>query len=799
MPSQITLPSLSSTPDYCQYSSGRCDQNLSAVPGSAAVFFYAGQPEIIASTIEEAVTKVKKAIPGRRFMTWRDFNAAGAVIFCTICKAMRGTEIIFADVTTLNFNLMFEIGYAIGLGIPVVPIRDTTYATDASDFTQLGIFDTLAYISFTNSDELASQIQEKLLKPPDPIGNEYEINKDQPLYLIKGIVATEGQIKLSSVLDKSGIPYRNFDPQETARISLHEAIRHVKQSHAVIASLMAPQRTGAQVSNARAAFMSGISMASQKLTLMLQETQVSQPLDFRDIVRHYTQGSKVPAIISPFIKLAIKRVFSTSRFVPTVAPLTQLEHLDFGDVAAENETSHLLDYFVATGQYNDVKRGRARLVVGRKGSGKSAIFYGVYEAFVRSHDYVVVDLKPEAHQLSEFRSLVLRELEIGGKEHVLTAFWHYVLLIEIVYKILETEESVASRDPEMAKCYVKLSNLYDYEANVEEGGFSERLYELIQRISERVKSAGGGLRSDELTKLIYEKDISSLSNALAEYLSKKEAVWLLIDGLDKGWPVGGIADEDVLLIRCLLEASRKIQKSFEKRSVNTNAVVFLRNDVCDLLLPEIKDKGKETAVYLDWTDVSAFREIAHRRMVVSAGENLPFDQLWQMYFDSHVNGEESFSYIVSRTLMRPRDLIKFLRNCVTVAVNRSHERVLEADIEYAEKEYSEDQLQELSFELRSVFPHLTDILYVLIGESYVLGASEVETILFKGGVVKSDIESVIKILLWFGILGIIDNSQREKFAYDFRYGVDRLMKSAAKPVQYVVHPAFRLALESKAT
>jgi hypothetical protein len=38
---------------------------------------------------------------------------------------MRFTSIVVADVTTLNFNLMFKIGYAMGLGIPVLPIRDT--------------------------------------------------------------------------------------------------------------------------------------------------------------------------------------------------------------------------------------------------------------------------------------------------------------------------------------------------------------------------------------------------------------------------------------------------------------------------------------------------------------------------------------------------------------------------------------------------------------------------------------------------------------------------------------------------
>jgi hypothetical protein len=44
-------------------------------------------------------------------------SASGAVgIFCQICKAQRFTRVAVVDVTTMNFNLLFEIGFALGLG-----------------------------------------------------------------------------------------------------------------------------------------------------------------------------------------------------------------------------------------------------------------------------------------------------------------------------------------------------------------------------------------------------------------------------------------------------------------------------------------------------------------------------------------------------------------------------------------------------------------------------------------------------------------------------------------------------------
>lgn len=55
---------------------------------------------------------------------------------------MRSTRLAVADVTTLNFNLLFEIGFALGLGAPVLPIRDTSNIRDSKDFEEMRVLDT---------------------------------------------------------------------------------------------------------------------------------------------------------------------------------------------------------------------------------------------------------------------------------------------------------------------------------------------------------------------------------------------------------------------------------------------------------------------------------------------------------------------------------------------------------------------------------------------------------------------------------------------------------------------------------
>lgn len=55
---------------------------------------------------------------------------------------------MIADVTSLNLNLMFEIGFALGLELPVLLIRDPSFLRDTRQFAELGMFDTIRYLDF---------------------------------------------------------------------------------------------------------------------------------------------------------------------------------------------------------------------------------------------------------------------------------------------------------------------------------------------------------------------------------------------------------------------------------------------------------------------------------------------------------------------------------------------------------------------------------------------------------------------------------------------------------------------------
>lgn len=123
------------------------------------------------------------------------------------------SDIVIADISTLNFNVLFEIGFAVGMERPVLLIRDTSYVRDRHLFNELGILDTIGYVDYSNSMELASQVYTNLKRKPLFLSGQ-DINRAHPIYLIKSHIDTDGSIRIVSSIKKSGLRFRNFDPKE---------------------------------------------------------------------------------------------------------------------------------------------------------------------------------------------------------------------------------------------------------------------------------------------------------------------------------------------------------------------------------------------------------------------------------------------------------------------------------------------------------------------------------------------------------------------------------------------------------
>jgi hypothetical protein len=227
----------------------------------------------------------------------------------------------------------------------------------------------------------------------------------------------------------------------------------------------------------------------------------------------------------------------------------------------------------------------------------------------------------------------------------------------LAHKILTQESAWASNDPDRKRRFDRLAQVYASHDIDAEGDLSRRLLWQVNRVAEQFRDATDSKAREKITEWLYTGDIRQLDKAVSDYLRDKDAVWLLIDNLDKGWPTRGTTSEDMMIVRALLEATRKLQRQLEEREVEFKCLVFIRTDIYEHLVMETPDKGKDTPIRLDWDDPSVFKEIVNRRVVASTDLRGTFSQNWPILFDATIGIEDSFNYIIERTLMRPRDLL----------------------------------------------------------------------------------------------------------------------------------------------
>ena len=229
----------------------------------------------------------------------------------------------------------------------------------------------------------------------------------------------------------------------------------------------------------------------------------------------------------------------------------------------------------------------------------------------------------------------------------------------------------------------------------------------------------------------------------------------------QGWPTSGLEHEDLLIIRALIDATRKIEREFSRKNLIINTIVFLRNDVYELLVRETSDRGKEASVILDWTDPDLLRELVRLRIVSNElDESINFKSAWFKVFVSHYKGEETSQYLIDRSMMRPRFLLSLINQCKSFAINLNHERIEESDIEKGLAAYSADLLRDIGYELVDVSKADDDILYSFIGCNALLTESEVRNLLEEYGVERRSIDTIFNLLLWLSLIHISEPTRR---------------------------------------
>lgn len=159
-----------------------------------------------------------------------------------------------------------------------------------------------------------------------------------------------------------------------------------------------------------------------------------------------------------------------------------------------------------------------------------------------------------------------------------------------------------------------------------------------------------------------------------------------------------------------------------RRGSRVKPVVFLRSDIYELLKDNDKNKWRDSALTLTWSeanlrDLTAFRLSRAQETVgsIQAFTNL-IDELFTT--DTTRAGgvrrqRHVFAYILGHTLFRPRDVISYLRECARFALANGTGKISPNKFSDVNKAYSLRLRQEFVDEIGGAMPDIEAVFEIL--------------------------------------------------------------------------------------
>lgn len=780
--------------------------------------FYAYEADpATAERISKAVTDLN-AGGLVQIQTWENLRVSGKIVINTVCTAIREAQIFCADITSLNHNVMFELGYAIAQNKRIWISYDPTLPELAAKFQQLKILTTTGYAKCTNSyeimrafltdkpfDDLAATIFNEAIAPTLP-----SEQKETLLYL-KARHNTEASVVLSTKVDRAargaGLPLIIDDPRETTAQPLAWYGEQVYNAAGVICHFISPKREGASLHNARYALVAGLAHGMQRSLLMLAEGSFDVPIDYRDLLKQYQTASEAEkhfdAWISPLLQSMRQRGLTDKSYIASLEMAKRLNALRIGEPIAENEANQLREeYFVETAAYREALDGRHAIFVGRKGAGKSANLIKLASAFAADRRNTVCVIKPIAYEFQGIVELLKVCRTADMKTYAIESLWKFLIYTEIANSAVA---AIRSRPSEMIEpSEMDLVALVDQHASLVNADFAIRLERCIQLLlaTDLSKSDGIETRRVAISEALHGGLLKNLRDALSRALSQKKCVAILIDNLDKAWEKQSDIPSLSEFLLGLLRACNRMTSDFRdvsgtQQTVNLSLAVFIRSDIFYRVASMARERDKIPFSKLSWTDSEQLLRVVEERLVSSTNDPaITRGALWERYFDPQVNGQNTKQYFLSRILQRPRDLLFFVKAAITTAINRKHPKVEAQDILDAERQYSQFAIDSILVENGISLQELEEVIYEFAGSLVILSEEEVIAALVRANIPADAHESAINHLINLTFLGIETKEGEFRFSEDEQEArinsvlAAKLASDLARSSRYKINSAF---------
>jgi hypothetical protein len=377
-----------------------------------------------------------------------------------------------------------------------------------------------------------------------------------------------------------------------------------------------------------------------------------------------------------------------------------------GAAQAEADSKMLRRAFIETPDYQALRHTPDfNYVVGRRGTGKSAIFQRLKEEFSEDPSAILLAEQPQDYEMLELQSLLAPlATEYRVLRPTARLLWTAHLLLDATRSFAKHYRFGKSLEAMFLTQYLARHGV---EAGISGTAHCANTLRSILKRSLPVAEIPGAL--------VVEYEIGRLTEALREALDQAGLrVVAMYDRLDEAW------SPDVTPV-AILGGLAKTASDYREKKFPIYPIVFVRDNMFRALAQMDDDFTRHIeghSLRLHWDEESLFHLVAARLRVALGLENIESTvKVWNRFAHRELHDREGFAKCLKYTLYRPRDILVLLNEAYQNARRDNREAIVEKDIERTATNISQHRLEDLCKEYDKVLPGVRLFISAFRGES----------------------------------------------------------------------------------
>ncbi len=525
------------------------------MPQVRVFYAYPHYPPSVGETISSALGKLKEIREIKqdsvRFTTWTDNPVSGSRLISNILSQVDRSHVFSCDLTYPNPNVSFELGYAIARFKRIFTTLNPNIVDAAKDYKRIYFsFLNMGYAEYGNHEKLANRflsdrpwtnleqtLLDKRYRQQIPRPENPTIMYLKPPSNTDSVLATMEELQKSVFADSIIID----DPNEYSSQTLDWYAEKLLTADAVAVHLLSTDHADHRDHNLKASIVAGLAQGFGRPMIMLAHAPYESPVDYNQWLKiHDTAQSCVTATkdwLQSFGDNLSHRRRRRQQAVRGTSTTIDLRSLFLGDPVAEHESDRLFEYFVKTSSYFQALGDPLTLLVGRRGTGKTAILYAIRSEKTKNRDDHVTVIKPigyETHGLIRVLDDVRHRSERG---FLIESLWKYLIYSEIANSVASEIDSRSIYHERTSEERAFL-DYYQRHASVLNPPFSERIDNAISSLEGVGDISQASEQRLRISENLHNSVINGLRRVLGRVLENKRGLTLLIDGLDEPWGPG---------------------------------------------------------------------------------------------------------------------------------------------------------------------------------------------------------------------------------------------------------------------